>query len=49
VVEGLHLSRLGGEEHGSGAGVGDGLPGLGELDALDPLLGDEEGNGLVCG
>jgi hypothetical protein len=49
VVEGLHVAGLGGQQDGSRTGVGDGLPRIGELDPLDPLLGDEEGDGLVRG
>ena len=42
VVEGLHLTRLGGEQPRRAAGLLYGLPGLGQLDLLDALGRDQE-------
>jgi hypothetical protein len=49
VVEHLDLARPGTDEDGLVAGVREGLPRLGELDLLDPLMGDEECDGLGHG
>jgi hypothetical protein len=44
VVVGLHRAFLGRDENRRGAGLLDGLPGAGQLDLLDALGGDEEGD-----
>ena len=46
VVERLGLPGLRGQQPGGRAGLGHGLPGLGQLDLLDALARDEEGDGL---
>src|SRR3954451_19352739 len=42
VVERLHLARLRAEQNGLVARLTHGLPGLGELDPLDPLGGHQK-------
>ena len=46
VVEGLHLALGGAEQHRLVTGVAHGVPRVGELDALDALGSDEEGDAL---
>ena len=47
VVAALDLPGLGGDEHGRATGTFHGLPRLGQLDLLDAIVGDEEGDGAL--